>query len=156
MLGAVVEELLPFIKVWAGVIALTIPVLLLSYKAVQWMKAQSAMYLQRVFAAEPLLHTGRPGRGRIVRVVEAGASFQGEDNPVVTVTVEVMPDGVPGAVPYTTECTMWILSDDLPKFVPGAVHPVWIDPQNAQRIAMEGTPYALLREVARRVGYRVG
>lgn len=45
---------------------------------------------------------------------------------------------------------MWILSDDRPKFEPGTVHEVWIDPQDPKRIALAGTHYDTLRWVSQR------
>lgn len=86
-------------------------------------------------------------------------NFQGDDHDVVRVIVEVTPPGMQGgatvpspadATPYTAECVMGILCDDPPKFEPGTVHEVWIDPQDPKRIALAGTHYDTLRWVSQR------
>lgn len=120
---------------------------------------RTASLVRGVLAAEPLLRAGQPTRGRIVNVAGTGVNFQGDDNDVVRVIVEVTPPAgqggatVPspaGAAPYTAECMMWILSDDRPRFEPGTEHEVWIDPQDPTRIALAGTPFDTLRWVAQR------
>lgn len=108
-----------------------------------------ASVVRSLLAVEPLLRTGLPTRGRIVEVAGIGMSFQGEDNDVVWVTVELMAAGMRGGAPYTAECLMWILSDDRPRFEPGTVHEVRVDPQDPTRIALAGTPFETLRELAR-------
>jgi hypothetical protein len=120
---------------------------------------RTASLVRSVLAAEPLLRDGQPARGKIVNVTGAGVTFQGDDNDVVRVVVEVTPPGMQGgatgpsptgAAPYTAECTMWILSDDRPNFEPGTEHEVRIDPQDPKRIALAGTPFDTLRWVAQR------
>ena len=118
-----------------------------------------ASLVRSILAAEPLLRTGQPARGKIVNVAGAGVCFQGDDNDVVRVVVEVTPLGGQGgatgpspvgAAPYTAECVMWILSDDRPGFEPGTEHEVRVDPQDPTRIALAGTPFDTLRWVAQR------
>ncbi len=109
-----------------------------------------ASVVRRLLAVEPLLRAGLPTRGRIVDVAGIGMAFQGEDNDVVRVTVELMAAGIRGGAPYTAECLMWILADDRPRFEPGTVHEVRVDPQDPTRIALAGTPFEALRELAQR------
>jgi len=58
-----------------------------------------ASLVRSILAAEPLLRTGRPARGKIVNVAGAGVCFQGDDNDVVRVVVEVTPGGGRAARP---------------------------------------------------------
>ncbi|MFO0601803.1 MAG: hypothetical protein U0324_01455 [Polyangiales bacterium] len=110
---------------------------------------RAASLVRSLLAVEPLLRTGLPTRGRIVAVEETGVTFLDEDNDVVRVTVELMAAGLRGGAPYTAECLMWILADDRPRFEPGTVHDVRVDPQDPTRIALAGTPFEALRELAR-------
>lgn len=111
--------------------------------------ARIASVVRDLQAVEPLLRTGLPTRGRIVEVAAIGMAFQGEDNDVVRVTVELMAAGIRGGAPYTAECLMWILADDRPRFEPGTIHEVRVDPRDPTRIALAGTPFKTLRELAR-------
>lgn len=105
-----------------------------------------ASLVRRILATEPLLRNGQATSGRIVDVAGTGVTFQGDDNDVVRVTVEVASP----AGPYRAECVMWILGDDRPRFEPGSVHELRVDPQDPTRIALAGTPYETLRWLAQR------
>lgn len=117
----------------------------------RWFRQRVGAELKRIVAVEPLLRDGRPGRGQVVELRDTGMTLQGDDNYVVRVLVAVTPLGATGepiGPAYTTECKMFLLEDERPRFEAGTVHEVRIDPKDPQRIAVVGTNFALARHMA--------
>lgn len=79
-----------------------------------------------------ILSIGKPASGRVVRLIDTGASIN--DDPVVEFVLEVTP---PDGSPYEAHTKALISRLDIPAIQPGRVFPVKYDPQLPTRVAID-------------------
>ncbi|MCJ7644655.1 MAG: DUF3592 domain-containing protein [Candidatus Aminicenantes bacterium] len=82
--------------------------------------------------ARTLQETGEPAEATILKIWDTGMTVN--DDPVVRFLLEVRPAGKPV---YQAETKLRISRLDIPRFQPGAVMPVRIDPRNPKHVALD-------------------
>jgi hypothetical protein len=79
-----------------------------------------------------LVQTGIEAQAKVLEIAKTGVS-RGPNLPLMHVKLEVRP---PQRAPYMVELDLGIHVADLPRFQPGAVVAVRIDPQDPSRLAI--------------------
>ena len=82
--------------------------------------------------ANEIRKTGRPARGRVLKIWDTGMSLN--DSPIVGFRLEVHAEGVE---PFEAETRALIGRLDVPQIQPGAELPVKYDPNDHTRVALD-------------------
>jgi len=92
--------------------------------------------LSGVSDAKALQETGEPADAKIIKIWDTGITVN--NDPVVGFLLEVRPAGKPV---YQAETKLRISRLDIPRFQPGTVMPVRIDPHDPNHVALDVYDY---------------
>ena len=97
------------------------------------MQQLQATLLQQDAVNQQIIATGQPAQARVLQYQPLGVMVNG-NNPYVTLSLEVRPDG---RDPFVAQAQGVIAAQSIAKFQPGSLIAVRYDPANIARVSIE-------------------